>query len=145
MGRKSKENIILQNLDVIKKLKQQGASDLQIIEHIGICPATFYKFLKTNTQLQEVWNNAKADLVVDLVGELVRKAKPHTLTTTKTIEKNGEIVTEITEKEVDGDLGSLIFLLKNYDREHFTNEPNMLELKRRELELKEKLAEQNNW
>ena len=145
MGRKSKENIILQNLDVIKKLKQQGASDLQIIEHIGICPATFYKFLKTNTQLQEVWNNAKADLVVDLVGELTKKAKSHILTTTKTVTLGDKTTIEVTEKEVDGDLGALIFLLKNYAPDKWNNDWKSLEIKQRELELKEKLAEQNNW
>lgn len=145
MGRKSKEDVILQNLDVIKQLKQQGASDLQIIEHIGICPATFYKFLKANKQLQEVWNDAKADLVTDLVGELTKKAKSHTLITTKSITKNGETITEVTEKEVDGDLGALIFLLKNYAPDKWSNDWKALELKQRELELKEKALEKDLW
>lgn len=135
---------IIQNLDVISELKKNGASDLQIFKHIGVSPATFYKHLNDNPKLQEVWNDAKADLVTKLEGELYRKAMPHTLTTTKTFEKNGEVTTEITVKEVDGDLGALIFLLKNLS-DKWVNEPQMLKLKEKELELKEEALRNNLW
>lgn len=145
MGRKKKMDKILNNLEEIKKLKSQGATDTQIMKALNVSRATYYKYVKECPELAEALEEGKIKVVDDLVGELYRKAMPHTLTTTKTFEKGGEKTTETTVKEVDGDTASLIFLLKNYDPEHFTNEPNMLELKRKEVELKEKAFENNVW
>lgn len=145
MGRKKKMDKILNNLEEIKKLKSQGATDTQIMKALNVSRATYYKYVKECPELAEALEEGKIKVVDDLVGELYRKAMPHTLTTTKTFEKGGEKTTETTVKEVDGDTASLIFLLKNYDPEHFTNEPNMLELKRKEVEIKEKALENNVW
>lgn len=145
MGRKSKKDVILKNLDVIKQLKSNGATDLQIAKNLGVCPAVWYKYLKEIPELQEIMEDSKIAVADTLEGELFRKSKKHTLTTTRTITKNGESIVEVTEKEVDGDTASLIFLLKNYAPDKWSNDWKALELKQRELELKEKLAEQNNW
>lgn len=146
MGRKSKEEIILQNLDVIREMKKNGCPDTKIFKHIKIAPATFYKFLKSNEEIQKVWNDAKADLVIDLEGTLYKLAKGgFTITTTRTYENEKGVFTDTTEKEMPPNLGALIFLLKNLCKEKYTNEPNMLDIKRKELELKEKYAEMNSW
>lgn len=145
MGRKSKKNVILNNISLIKDLKAQGATDLQVAQHLGVCPATWYKFLKETPELQQAVDDGKKELETDLVGDLVKLAKGgYVVTTTRTIERNGEITTEITEKTASPNLGALIFILKNIS-DDWVNEPQMLKIKRRELELKEKLAEQNNW
>lgn len=144
MGRKKKMDKILNNIEEIKKLKSQGATDTQILEALNVSRATFYKYVKECPELSEALEDGKIKVIDSLVGELYRKAMPHTLTTTKTTERNGDVITEITSKELDGDLGSLIFLLKNYDPEHWTNEPKRVELKMKELELKEK-AMDNIW
>jgi len=145
MGRKSKSNIILDNLELIKELKARGIKDLQIAKRLKLAPATWYKYLDEIPELKKVIEDGEEILVEDLVNELVRKAKPHTLTTTKTVTTNDKVVTEVVEKEVDGDLGALIFLLKNRDSENWSNEPQMLKLKKQELELKEKNAEFQNF
>lgn len=136
-----KLNTILNNLDVVRQLKARGASNSQIAKHFNIGNTTFYKYLNESEELREALNTGIVDLVNDLTNELVRKALPHTLTTTKTIEKNGTITTEVIEKEVDGELGSLIFLLKNLAPDRFTNDPSTLDIKRKELELKQQQAE----
>lgn len=144
MGRKSKKDNVLRNIDIIKEMKKNGSTDLQIAKHLGVCPATWYKILKESPELQQAIDDGKKELETRLVGELARKAFAHTLTTTKTFEKNGEITTEITTKEIDGDLGSIIFLLKNISND-WVNDPQMLKLKQEELQLKKQIAENNQW
>lgn len=142
MGRKSKKNVVLNNISLIKDLKAQGATDLQIAKHLGVCPATWYKILKENPELQQAVDDGKKELASDLVGDLVKLAKGgYILTTTRTTEKNGEITVETTEKTTSPNLGAIIFLLKNLAPENWSNEPNQLELKKKELELKEKALE----
>lgn len=136
---------ILSNLEEIKKLKANGASTTQIIEALHMSRATFYKYVKECPEVAEALEDGKLEVVGKLESELYRKAMPHTLTTTKTFEKNGEITTETTVKEVDGDLGALIFMLKNLSPEQWVNDPKLLEIKKKELELKEKALEQNLW
>jgi len=144
MGRKSKKSAVLKNIDIIREMKKNGSTDLQIAKHLGVCPATWYKILKESPELQQAVDDGKKELETELVGELVRKARPHILKTVKTIEKNGEITVETTEKFVAGDTASIIFLLKNIS-DAWVNDPQILELKKKELELKEKYAEMNNW
>lgn len=145
MGRKSKTDIILKNLDTIKSLKANGATDLQIAEQLNICPATWYKYLKEIPELQEIMEDSKIQVADKLEGELFKKSLKHILTTTRTITKNGETITEVTEKEIDGDTASLIFLLKNYAPDKWSNDWLQVRLKQKELELKERIAEKEDW
>jgi hypothetical protein len=146
MGRNSKENNLLKNIDIIKELKAQGATDVQIAGHLGICKSTWYKYIKENEELKAALEEGKAELCSELVGKLVTLARGgYSLTTTRTVENDNGIVTETTVKEQAPNLGALMFALKNLDSEHFTSEPRMVKLKEQELELKKTVAENNNW
>jgi DNA-binding transcriptional MerR regulator len=143
--KKYKLETILNNLEVVKQLKANGATNAQIAKHFKVSDSAFYNYINQSPELAEALSSGVVEMVHDLEGELYRKAMKHTLTTTRTFEKNGEITTETTVKEVDGDLGAIIFLLKNLAPDKWVNEPNMLEIKKKELELKEKALEQNLW
>ena len=52
---------------------------------------------------------------------------------------------EVTQKYAQPDVASINLLLKNYDRENWSNDPQALELKKKELELREKQVEANTW
>lgn len=145
MGRKSKTDTVLKNLDTIKQLKAKGATDVQIAKHIGVCPATFYKILKESPELQEALDEGVAKVIEDLTGELYKKARVHSLTTTKTVVQGDKVMTETIIKEVDSDTAAITFLLRNLDSKNWSNDPEMLKLKKRELELKEKNAEFQNF
>ena len=145
MGRKSKDDLVLKNLDTIKQLKAKGATDVQIAKHIGVCPATFYRILRESPELQEALDEGVAKVIEDLTGELYKKARVHSLTTTKTVVQGDKIIEETITKEVDSDTAAITFLLKNLDKGHWSSEPEMLELKKQELELKKKQAEMQNF
>ena len=122
---KYKLQTILNNLDVVKKLKGQGATNDMIAAHFNVARSTFYNYINQSPELKNALEDGTVDLVNDLVGILVNKAKPHTLQTSKTIEKDGHITTEVVVKETDGDLGALIFLLKNLS-DKWVDNPQML-------------------
>lgn len=79
-------------------------------------------------------------------GVLVRKAKGFNYTEKKIIKENGEIVREeIYEKASLPDVAALNLLLKNYDAEHWANDPQALRLREKEIELQERKIEANEW
>ena len=53
--------------------------------------------------------------------------------------------TEITTREVDGDVAAINLLLKNLDRDNWANDPQVLSLRQQELELRKAIAEANNF
>jgi hypothetical protein len=52
--------------------------------------------------------------------------------------------TEITTKEIDGDIAAINLLLKNLD-ENWSNDPQNLALRKQELELRKAIAAANNF
>lgn len=151
-GRKSKyfENI-KPHLAKIREYKMQGATDEQICSVFDISQSTFYEYKKKYPEFSEAIKKGIAELVLDLRGELVKAAKNHKLETRKVYIKQdlatGEKsqITEITTREVDGDVAAINLLLKNLDRENWANDPQVLSLRQQELELRKAIAEANNF
>lgn len=149
MGRKSKIDIVRENIEQIKQWKRQGATDEQIFKQLGVSKACWYKYLADNQDLKDALKTSVEYFVMDLRGELARQAMKHTIETKKTYIKK-DLVTghnvqyqEITTKEVDGNIGAIHLLLKNLDSEHWKENWDSYEFKKQELELR-KLAIENN-
>ena len=64
---------------------------------------------------------------------------------TKTENGNSVTYTEITKKHQPPDTGALFGLLKNKDPQNYSDNLQMLQLKRQELELRERLAKVEEW
>ena len=149
-GRKSKyETNVEPYLDKVREWKRNGATNEQIAERLDISLETFYNYLDEKPDFFDAIKKSKIDFVNELKNNLAEIARKHSLKTTKTYikeEKGKKIKTvEITEKEVDADPAAIQILLKNIDRDNWADNPQALELKRQELELKKMLAEANNW
>lgn len=52
---------------------------------------------------------------------------------------------EVSNKVALPDTNAANLVLKNYDKHQWANDPQMLEIKKKELKLKEKVVEANNW
>lgn len=147
MGRPSKIDIIKNNIEQIKEWKKLGATDDQICKQLNIGESTFYKWLSKNPDLKEEIQIGTDFFVLELKGELARKAFKHTLETKKQYIKvdmetgHKTQYTEITTKEVDGDTGALHLLLKNLDKGNWSENWQNYELKKQELELRKQIAE----
>jgi hypothetical protein len=106
--------------------------------------------LDEKPEFADAYKKGKAELVIDLRGELARIARKHTLETKKQYIKQDLVTgnktqyTEILTKEVDGDVAAINLLLKNLD-ENWSNDPQNLALRRQELELRRQIAAANNF
>lgn len=150
-GRKSiYETKIKPHLGEIKKWLKTGATEKQIYETLGVSKTAFYKYKKENAEFAELLKNGRTELVTELRGALVKKALGgYTYSTKKTTMKtdgNQKSVTiETSEHYAEPDVAALNLCLKNYDSENWANDPQMLELKKQELKLKEEQAKKDDW
>lgn len=151
MGRPGKyESNIKPYLDKIAEWKRTGATDEQVCEQLNVSKSVFYAAKAKYKEFSDVLKISRASFVNDLKGELARLAFKHKLETVKVYSKtdeSGQTITckEKTSKEVDGDIAAIHLLLKNLDRENWTDNPQSIELKKKELELKRLIAEAQNF
>lgn len=147
MGRKSKVDLIRNNIEQIKKWKQLGATDDQIAEQLGMSRSTWYEHMKNNPDLSDAVKRGVEDFVMDLRGELARQAFKHTLVTTKVYRKvdletkHMTEYTETTTKEVDGNIGANHLLQKNLDPENWKENWDNYEFRKKELEIRQQMAD----
>lgn len=146
-GRKSKVDVIRDNIEQVKNWKKLGATDDQIADQLGISRTSWYKYIKENADIANAIKTSVEYFVMDLRGELARQAFKHTLETKKQYVKVDQETghktqyTEITSKEVDGNIGAAHLLLKNLDKDNWKEDWNTYEFKKQELEIKKQLAE----
>lgn len=150
-GRKTVyETHIQPRLQEIAKWRKVGATVKNMCDALGVSKTTFHKYLNEQEEFANAYKKGKAELVIDLRGELARIAFKHTLETKKQyIKQDMETghktqYTEITTKEIDGDIAAINLLLKNLD-ENWSNDPQNLALRKQELELRKAIAAANNF
>lgn len=138
-GKKSKyDDYVKPHLKDIKKWAITMTEE-QMAEKLGVKYKTFLGYKKKHTELTEAIVKGRQNLVAELKSVLVMKARGFKYTETKTIEDTtGYKKTETVEKYAPPDVAAANLLLKNYDRDNWANDPQMLDVKKRELELKEK-------
>lgn len=122
----------------------------QIAQKLGVGKTTFYKYIDDHPELSEALEKGKGILVDDLKSALKRRALGYDYeeTTTKVIdsEKDGrKIETVAVKKHIPPDLGSIHLLLKNLDPDWHNDDAKTLELRERELKIKEQRAEAEAW
>jgi hypothetical protein len=145
MGRPGKyESHVKPHLKEIEEMAQY-MTEAQIAETLGVNYATFREYKKKYTALSSSLKKGRAVLVKDLKSTLIQRAKGFSYTEKKIIKEGGEVVREeIYQRSALPDVASLNLLLKNYASD-WSNDPQTLELKKKELELKEKEFESKNW
>lgn len=151
-GRRGKyETHVEPHLEKIREWRKVGATVENICEVLGIGVSTWFEYEKRYPDFADAIKKGTAEFCLDLRGELAKLATKHTLETIKRYIKKDEETgnktqyTEITTKEVDADIAAINLLLKNLDRENWSNDPQNLELRRQELELRKQIAAANNF
>lgn len=121
-------------------------TERQIAEELGVGYTAFNDYKRKYPELNEALKKGRKALVIELRGTLLKKAKGFQYSEKKILKENGEIVREeIYEKTSLPDVAAINLLLKNYDKDNWANDPQELELKKKELKLKEKHLEKNDW
>ena len=121
-------------------------TERQIAEELGVGYTAFNEYKKQFPELNEALKKGRKALVIELRGTLLKKAKGFQYSEKKILKENGQIIREeIYEKTSLPDVAAINLLLKNYDKDNWANDPQELELKKKELKLKEKHLEKNDW
>lgn len=150
-GAKSKyETHVKPHFEKIKEMLNGGASESQVAEALGISYSSFNNYKVQYEELAELCRQPRAKLVEDLRSALIKKALGMKIERKKTyIRKDADgresKYTEIMVDEIPPDVAAINLALKNYDRDNWSNDPQALELKRQELQLRKELAEFKEW
>lgn len=169
-GRKERyETDVKPNLERISVMAQT-MTEKQIADALGISyTGAWHKYKNEHGELVEALKKGRQNLVSDLRSSLIKKAKGYHYTETKVVTESVKwpeemyvalleagftpeqiassqlVKTEIMHKEMSPDVAALNLALKNYDKNNWANDPQMLEIRKKELELREKQVEANLW
>ena len=143
MGRKNKYYThIKPHLKEIPEMLQDMTEE-QVAKKLGVAYSSWNKYKLEFKELSEVIKKGNASLVGELKSVLKKRAKGFQYEERKIIKEHGVVVREeIHVKSALPDVASINLLLKNYDKENWANDPQMLELRKKELELREKKMEE---
>ncbi|XCH78860.1 MAG: hypothetical protein WHF31_15260 [Candidatus Dehalobacter alkaniphilus] len=145
----SKWDKVKDKLHLVEKWARDGLREDQIAENLGICVATLERYKKEHSEIVKALKKGKETLVTELENALIKKALGYEYEEkkvyTKTEDGTTTTYTEITKKHQAPDTGALFGLLKNKDPEHYADNPQMIQLKKQELELRERLASAEEW
>ena len=146
-----------------------GATEKQIAEKLGVGYSTWSDYKVKYQELGEILEKGRRNLVADLRGALVKKALGFDYTETKTVSEHIEmppemrevllssgftreqieqanlVKTEVMNKHATPDVAALNLALKNYDKDDWSNDWQNYELRKKELELKEKKIDDESW
>lgn len=149
MAVNNKKDVVMDNLDKIKAWIANGVTIKQIADNLHISKQTLYKYLHETEEGLDIIKNSRQPAVEDLENTLYTSARGYVRTVTKYVKlkrceyEEGRKVREWEElveceEEVyfPPDTTAGIFLLKNWAG--YMNEPKALEIRKKELELKEK-------
>ena len=156
-GRKSTyDTVIVPRIEEIKEWLQQGKTDKECANMLGITPRTFSKHKNSISSFSSIIKNERKPKVEEIENSMFESAigftrKVKKAMKVKTVEyENGKRLRETERIEyydeeiyIPPNTTAGIFLLKNWD--DYTNEPQNLILKKREFELKKKIAENDNF
>ena len=130
----------------------QEKSENQIAQILGVSISAWRKYREKHPEFKEALKRGRDDLVKTLYNTLIKKATGFEYTEKKTIKERNpdtgqlEVVREeVYTKMALPDVASLNLLLKNYDRDNWANDPQMLEIRKQEIEIQRLKAEENNW
>lgn len=134
----------------IKEWLENGATEKQIADNLGVSYSTFNKHKAENLDFSEFLKNGRKSLVLKLRGALVKKAMGFEYTETKKYQKrepDGQVFqyVEETTKTALPDVAAINLCLKNYDPDEWANDPQALRIKEKELELRREIADRDAW
>ena len=121
-------------------------TEQQIAKKLGVAYSSWNQYKLDYPELLECIKKGRQDLVSELRSALIKRAKGFSYTETKVVTEAGKVVkTEVVTKIQPPDVAALNLALKNYDKENWANDPQMLEIRKEELKLRRDKMEQDEW
>ena len=145
-GRPSKYKTYVEPyLDDIEKMALDMTEE-QIAETLHVSYSTFREYKRQYPALNDKLNSGRRDLVLELKGLLIKKARGYNYDEEEILEDGMGNVKSVKKykRYAKPDTGAIHLLLKNYDKS-WSDNPKLLEIKREEVELKRQVVEFNTW
>ena len=154
-GRKSKyEEVILPKLEEIKDLLAKGTSEKEIANYLGISYTTWKTHKRKIASFSAVVKESRGKAIEDLEKAMFNSALGFTKKIKKAMKlkevvyENGKRLKETERIEFYEDeiyippsVACAQFLLKNWAKDKYSNNPAELEVKKKEFELNKKVKE----
>lgn len=149
MGRKDKYLTHIQpNLKKITEWKNT-MTERQIAQHLGVSVSCFEKYKQREPELLKALQAGNEALIDELKSALKKKAKgfyyKETKRTIRDVDGTKTQVVEEYEKYAPPDTGAIHLLLKNIDPNWKNDDDRTYELKKKQVEIAEKKADDANW
>lgn len=133
--------------NLIRQMCELGQSNAKIAENLGIAERTLYTYMDEHPELAQLIADARKKPVELVKSALLKRALGYKYEET-TVEtgKDGRTVTTVKTKHLPPDPTSCLIILKHWAKdEGWTHDPQTLELKKQELQIKKEAAEKENW
>lgn len=132
----------------LEEIKQMclTMSEAQIAETLGVSISAFKRYKHQYEPLKAALKKGRQTLVMELRSALIQRAKGFEVLETKKIYEYGALAKiEKVTKYYPPDVAALNLALKNYDPDNWANDPQMIRIREKELELQERKLEQGEW
>ena len=138
-GRKNKYDInIKPNLDKIKELAST-CTDKDMAKQLNVSVSSFMEWKKTHKEFRDAIQEGRKSLIIELKSKLVEKAFGYKYEEkVEIIGDDGNVKTTTYTKYAHPSTEAINLLLKNYDKENWSSDPQIIDIKNKELKLKEK-------
>ena len=149
-GRKNKyQSYVKPHFKDIEKWLNNGASERQVAEALGISYASFNNYKRDYPELRELCEKPRVGVILELRSALVRRALGFSYEEKKQYiteddEGGKKKHTEITTKQALPDTTAIFGALNLYDPE-YVKDKKAHELKEQELELRRQMAEMKDF
>lgn len=145
-GRKSKYETHVQPFLAEITEWSKTATEKDICERLGIGTSAWSEYKKKYTELSDAIKKGQRSLIADLKSALIKKAIGYEYEEKEYYtDDSGNKRMKKTVKYSHPDVAAINLALKNYDRENWSNDPQMLEIRKQEVELRKKQIEANLW
>lgn len=153
MGRGRKklyETLVKPRLNEIEEWVRSGNSYKDIAKALGISIQSWCEYLNQHEEFSETVTNARKGAISEVKQALLKKALGFEYEEKKTYIKKDDDgkeykYTEVVKKQSLPDNGAIGMYLRNYDKDYRDKDWQTNEFRRLEIELKEKLADKDNW
>lgn len=139
---KSKVESVRERIILIEKWARDGLTEDQIAKNLGISRATLCDYKNKHIDILNALKKGREVLITEVENALIKKALGFEYVETKVSKRNenGTVVeyVEKTTKVSPPDTGACAFILKNKAKDHWTDNPQKVEIEKRLLEIQER-------
>lgn len=145
------EDKVLPRLEEIGLWVRAGATQAEIASALGIAASTFSSYCDQYKELRDIVKTEKMTGVPEIKLKLYNRAKGYDYEERKTYIKRDEETgketsyTEVTTKHMPSDVSACLAYLRNCAEDWSDRDKLTVEMKKREMELREKIADMQSF